>query len=119
MLGIPTTMVGQVGSDAGSGFMLQHLQQRGVAVDDTVRRIDGVSTGTANVMLLPDGENSIIIVGGANTSAWELSEAQRSAILSAGVVLLQVPPSMHRRFSLCARRPSEAASSMVTTWLSQ
>lgn len=70
--------------------MCGHLQQRGVSFQDTVRRIEGTPTGTANVMLLPDGENSIIIVGGANTADWPLSEAQRAAITTAGVVLLQV-----------------------------
>lgn len=97
MLAMPTTMVGQVGADGGADFMTQQLQQRGVAVADTVRRIDGTPTGVANVMLLPDGENSIIIVGGANTAAWQLSDAQRAAILSAGVVLLQARPAPRRR----------------------
>lgn len=92
MLGMPTTMVGQVGSDGGADFMLQHLQQRSVALDGTVRRIPNTPTGTANVMLLPSGENSIIIVGGANTADWEMSDEQQAAILNAGVVLLQARP---------------------------
>lgn len=35
------------------------------------------------------GENSIIIVGGANQAPWQLTDAAQSAIKSAGAVLLQ------------------------------
>jgi ribokinase len=35
------------------------------------------------------GENSIIIVGGANQSSWELGEGAKAAIQGAGAVLLQ------------------------------
>eukprot|EP00892_Ulva_mutabilis_P003290 jgi/Ulvmu1/1332/UM011_0060.1 len=112
MLGNPTTMVGQVGSDGGADFMFGHLQQRGVTLKDTVSRIEGTPTGTANVMLLPGGENSIIIVGGANTAPWPLSDEQRSAILNAGVVLLQreIPEEVNLQV---ARMCSEAGVKVV------
>ena len=45
--------------------------------------------GTAVVMLQPGGENSIVIVGGANTAAWTCEGAQRAAVEGAGMLLLQ------------------------------
>lgn len=35
------------------------------------------------------GENSIIIVGGANQTGWAISDADRALLRSAGAVLLQ------------------------------
>lgn len=40
-------------------------------------------------MLQPGGENSIIIVGGANTAAWSCAGAQRAAVEGTGMLLLQ------------------------------
>jgi ribokinase len=39
--------------------------------------------------LLLTGENSIIIVGGANQSGWQLSDDVKAAIAGAGAILLQ------------------------------
>lgn len=51
--------------------------------------VDG-SCGTALVLLQPGGENSIILIGGANTSEeWEITDEVTAAIQSAGAVLLQ------------------------------
>jgi ribokinase len=81
--------VGQVGSDWGADFMLSNLESNGVQTEDTIRKLDEQTTGTALVLLFPSGENSIIIAGGANTSSWEVSESQKDAILNAKTVLLQ------------------------------
>lgn len=96
-LGCVTTMVGQVGSDGGADFMLSSLKAQGVQMEGTVRTLEQQSTGTAFVMLLPSGENSIIIVGGANTAPWDLSQPQKDAILQAKLVLLQreIPDSVN------------------------
>jgi ribokinase len=82
-------MVGQVGSDGGAEFMLSNLDHNGVLQQGTVLQMQDSPTGTAMVMLLPGGENSIIIVGGANTAAWALSQQQTEAIQGATAVLLQ------------------------------
>lgn len=90
-------MVGQVGSDGGADFMLSSLKGQGVQTEGTVRKLDQQATGTALVMLLPSGENSIVIAGGANTAAWDLSQQQKDTILKAKAVLLQreIPDSVN------------------------
>lgn len=49
------------------------------------------------LVLLPAGENRIILHGGANTAPWQLGEGTRAAIQSAGAVLLQreIPESVN------------------------
>ncbi|WIA09426.1 hypothetical protein OEZ85_008831 [Tetradesmus obliquus] len=88
-LSYPTHFLGKVGSDsyaaplraalAGAGVLLDHLQER------------PGPTGTAVILLQSSGENSIIIVGGANQDeeAWSLSEQEQQLIAGAGAVLLQ------------------------------
>lgn len=87
-LGYPTKFVGQVGKDAYAPMLRQAMQDRGVDIS-MLHTVDG-SSGLAFIMLQPDGENSIILVGGANTSEeWQISDEVTAAIQSAGVVLLQ------------------------------
>lgn len=58
-------------------------------VDTTKIARLGVPTGQAFVVLLPHGENSIIILGGANMAWTELSDIHRDVIQSAAALLLQ------------------------------
>jgi ribokinase len=54
-----------------------------------LHEVDG-SSGTALVFLQPGGENSIVLVGGANMSEeWQITDEVTAAIQSAGAVLLQ------------------------------
>jgi ribokinase len=70
--------------------MCDALRAAGVRVDGTVTTVDGVATGTAVVLLQPEkGENSIVIVGGANTAKWEWPQAATDALEDADAVLLQ------------------------------
>ena len=51
---------------------------------------EALPTGCATVFLLPDGDNSIVIVGGANQSpGWALTEATKEIIAGAAYLLLQ------------------------------
>lgn len=74
-------------------MLRDELRQCGVCTDH-LRSVPGPS-GQAIVMLQPGGQNSIIIVGGANTAWPELSPGQRltsearGLIREAGAVLLQ------------------------------
>jgi ribokinase len=92
----------QVGKDAHGSLMKDALSSCGVRLD----YLNTVSdpTGHAVVMLQPGGQNSIIIVGGANVS-WPILEDGMSClsanaqqiIREAGIVLLQreVPNSLN------------------------
>lgn len=95
-LGYPTYFVGQMGRDDPNASLLRTaLLECGVKLDH-VREVDG-PCGTALILLQKGGENSIIIVGGANQAPWQLSEATQQQIRSAGALLLQreVPESVN------------------------
>jgi ribokinase len=87
-LGYPTSFVGQVGNDAYAGMLRSSLINCNVNTS-MLSTVDQPS-GTALVLLQPKGENSIIIVGGANTSEeWQISDQVTQAIQTSGAVLLQ------------------------------
>jgi ribokinase len=103
-LGHPTQFVGQVGQDVYAPLLCDALQSRGVDTS-MVHAVPSCSSGIAFIMVQPDGENSIVIVGGANTSEeWQITDDVTSAIQSAGVVLLQreIPESVNVVFAKLA-----------------
>lgn len=65
-LGEEVYMVGCVGRDAYGSLMLDALKKSGVKTD-YVSVLDGVDTGTAHI-ILAEGDNSIIVLKGANDS---------------------------------------------------
>ncbi|KAJ9525864.1 hypothetical protein QJQ45_009279 [Haematococcus lacustris] len=76
-----------VGCDANGVMLREALKSAGV--DTTfLRQVPG-SSGTALILLQQSGENSIIIVGGANQGSWELGPEAQAAIAGAGALLLQ------------------------------
>lgn len=86
--GARTLLVGAVGDDPAAELLLNEAQ--GAAVDTTfVRRVAGPS-GTAWIMVQPDGENSIVVDSAANASVVRLSEAELTAIASGAVLVAQL-----------------------------
>jgi len=86
-LGHATSMIGRVGDDAAGRSLLAALEGAGVETSGVVvcsstatttatasekgeKQTPPPPTGTAVIMLQPDGENSIVIVGGANVEGW-------------------------------------------------
>ncbi len=65
-LGGAARMAGQVGNDVFGAELLRSLQLSGTEIS-SVRTIAG-ATGTAVILVLPNGENSIMISAGANGS---------------------------------------------------
>jgi ribokinase len=95
-LGARTAMVGAVGDDTTAPTALEHL--RGADVDlSSVRTAPG-ATGLAVVTLAADGENTIIVVPGANASvtpdvvagAAPVLAAARVCVLQAEIPLVSV-----------------------------
>jgi len=86
-LGYPTQLIGQLGSDAYAPVLTQALVAAGVDCQH-VARSPGDS-GQAMILLQQGGENSIIIVDGANQRWSGLSAAAQTAIRQAGALLLQ------------------------------
>lgn len=90
--GVEVAMVGCVGDDEGGAAYRDRLAIRGIDVDG-VRVVPGVPTGTALIQVAAEGENSIVVVPGANHS---LDEREVAAVdgLGPGDVLvaqLEIP----------------------------
>lgn len=89
-LGAQTSMVGRVGTDSYGDALLRGLQNDGV---DTrfIQRDPYQPTGLALITVDDHGENSIVVVSGAN---WQVSTADidlaADAIASADVLVLQL-----------------------------
>ncbi|XP_059661387.1 ribokinase-like [Cornus florida] len=105
-LSYPTYFVGQVGEDAHGRLIAEALEGGGVHLDH-LNIVSAAPTGHAVVMLQSDGQNSIIIVGGANMSCWPqtLSEEDLETVRSAGIVLLQreIPDYVNIQVAKAAR----------------
>ena len=97
-LSYPTYFLGQVGDDGHGKLISEALQNGGVCLD-YLNTVTDAPTGHAVVMLQPDGQNSIIIVGGANMNCWPhtLSDQDFEVVRNAGIVLLQreIPDSVN------------------------
>ncbi|CAL4948289.1 unnamed protein product [Urochloa decumbens] len=87
----PTYLVARVGDDANGRLLEGALADAGGVRTDRVARAPDAPSGHAVVMLMPDGQNSIIIVGGANMEGWAagIGAEDLELIQKAGVLLLQ------------------------------
>ena len=80
-------IIGQVGDDLYNKFFNNYL---GANVDKSlIRTAKGISTGQAYILKTEDGDNSIIIVGGANMEGWEMTNDIKLSIESSSGILLQ------------------------------
>lgn len=75
--GAQTSFIGQIGNDGAGQFMLDSLKAD--KIDSTfVSENESVGTGTANIMLDDNGQNCILVYGGANQTltAEEVQKAE-------------------------------------------
>ena len=86
--GADVAFLGAVGRDAFGTQLREALQADGVATEGLID-VDG-STGTAHIAVLDDGENSIVIVPGANAAVRQLDEASRTAVAGARYLVAQL-----------------------------
>lgn len=86
-LGIPTWFCGQIGDDAYAEPLRATLAGCGVRLD-LLGEVPG-GTGQAFILLQQGGENSIIIVGGANTAWSAPTPAALDRLRGCGALLLQ------------------------------
>ncbi|GGG78925.1 ribokinase [Sinomonas atrocyanea] len=119
-LGAAVRLVGSVGDDAHGRLLLASATAAGVDVS-AVRAAGGVPTGVAGITVDAEGENSIVIVPGANAllGPAEVAEAARPPLAafegSAVVCLcLEVPQAA----VLAAARAGRAAGALVLLNLS-
>lgn len=104
-LGYPVCMIGKVGSDAFGSQLRESL--RGAGVD--VRAVETVDTasGVALIEVGEQGENSIVVVAGANARLRpEDIESNLDLLRAAGLVLVQLEiplETVARLITVCAR----------------
>lgn len=105
-LSYPTYFVGRIGEDAGGKQIMEALDGLGVHLDRLTTESSS-PTGHAVVMLQPNGQNSIIIVGGANMACWPdiLCDEDLEIVRNAGIVLLQreIPDHVNIQVAKAAR----------------
>lgn len=88
-LGARTTMIGSVGNDAFGSQLLSSLNSDGIETG-FVKTVSEAATGIASITL-SQGENSIVVVAGANARCLpEDIDRHKEAIERADVVLLQL-----------------------------
>lgn len=88
-LGYPVHMIGAVGEDGFAQALLDNLKQAGVGTE-AVTRAAGPS-GVASILVASNGENSIVVVPGANGKVTPaIIEKHADLIRSAGMVLCQL-----------------------------
>lgn len=94
-LGAAVRLVGAVGDDAYGDMLRASAAEAGVDVSG-VRTVPGVPTGVAGITVDAQGENSIVIVPGANgtLSAQDVAEASERGVFDGAAVVcvcLEVP----------------------------
>ncbi|MBA2174887.1 ribokinase [Halobacillus locisalis] len=88
-LGGDVRMIGAVGSDVFGNDLLEHLRREGIDTSG-VASVDGVSTGTATI-IVSNGDNRIIVAPGANHEVTvPLVERFEEMIKESDIVLVQL-----------------------------
>lgn len=109
--GAEVAMVGCVGADPAGEAYLTRLRGRGVDVAG-IRSVAGTATGTALIAVSEEGENTIIVIPGANA---ELDDREVAAVDGVGpgdVLLLQLEVPM-RVVCAAARRAATRGARVV------
>lgn len=102
-LGSRVVMVTKVGDDAFADATIRNFEANGI---DTrfVTRVPGTSSGVAPIMVEPSGENSILIVKGANATLSTADvDAAVSEIAASDLVLMQLEVPLETVYYTIAR----------------
>ena len=88
-LGAPVQMIGRHGTDGFAESLLQTLREKGVETA-AITPADGPS-GVAVILVTPEGQNSIVVIPGANgrLSPADIA-ANRTLLVEAGLILAQL-----------------------------
>ena len=112
-LGYPVKMIGAVGDDVFGQALLDNLARVGVDIA-AVARVSGPS-GVAPILVADNGENSIVVVAGANGKVdCAAIDRQAGLIRSAGMVLCQLElpiETVCHTLALCAEAARSRAGS--------
>ena len=106
-------MAGRIGDDVFSGILTKSLLDAGVR-GDLVRVVPGVPTGSAVITIDGKGENSIVVVPGANaTVSSEDVDALVPVLRNARVLMLQLEIPMEQVLCAAARARELGAAVML------
>jgi ribokinase len=97
-LGATTYMIGKLGSDAFADTLEKFLRSQGLKMD-YVQRTPDAATGTALIVVADSGENSIVVVPGANETLRKVDIEQ--VVIQSGDILVsqfEVPLDTIDRF---------------------
>lgn len=109
--GASVRLVAAVGSDAGGVEAVALLASSGVSTDLVLRRA-GTPTGTALIVVAADGENTIVVVAGANGSLTPVDVAS-VPIAPGDVVLAQCETPLDTTAALFARARAVGARCLL------
>lgn len=111
-LGADVTMLGAVGEDLYADLQIKSLKENGVDVCHLIQRKDA-STGMAIVTVNKEGDNSIIVVAGANfTLSEEDIEHNINLIEESSIVVLQMEIPL-KTVVYAARRAKELGKMVI------
>jgi ribokinase len=105
-LGHATVMAGRVGDDEFGRTMATTLREAGA--DTTAVAVDPGPSGAALIELAHSGENSIVVLPGANATVGELDVAALDAVLAGGADLLLLQLELPLPAVLAAVRAADA-----------
>lgn len=110
-LGANVIMLGAVGNDMYADRQLQSLKQAGVDVSRVIRRADS-TTGLAFITVNCDGDNSIVVVSGANATLSEKDiDDNIDLIKESDIVILQLEIPLST--VCCAAKTAKSLGKMV------
>lgn len=87
-LGGKSIFLGQLGGDGNRELIMSTLKAAAVDVSQIVT-IQEMLCGQAMIFLMPNGENSIVIVGGTNIAWHGVPESMKDTIRASDILLLQ------------------------------
>jgi ribokinase len=111
--GSMTRMIGAVGLDDAGRDLIAFLADTGVATDD-VARIDDEVSGRAIILIAPDGENMIAVIGGANSRV-DAAQVARANLDGASVFLAQLETDIDAIAELFAMPEAQAGRKILNT----
>ena len=111
-IGARTAMIGQVGDDSLGALLLDSLRSAGV--DTSAVGAADCATGAATILVLPSGENLIVISPGANaTLSPELAVARLAKLDGSGFLLCQLETPIETVESALAFAKEKGATTIL------
>jgi len=86
-LGAAVDFLGAVGDDVYGAELRSLMAAEGIRTDGLATAAE--PTGTAHISVVNSGENSIVVVSGANATVTSLTDAQRHSIAAADFLVMQ------------------------------